>query len=335
MLATLLIGLMLSTALYVEAEGARRRAEIEVVRAEQITRILESMISGIDPAFAQGEGTTLLELILDDTSRRLERDAVPDDVRASLDAVLGRAWERIARYERAAPHLDRAIAWMEAHLDDVDPERLRAEAWRAELAIAVGEIDDAEARIERVRRLQASSLGPGHADTLASVLVLSRVRYERADLEGMRALLEPALDAARTTQGADSVEVAELETALAGCHFTMQRFDEGIPLATHALDVLERVHGPMHPSTIGARKTWGNGLLQRREYAAAVTSYETLIADASHVFGPSHPVVLAMTSNMAFGLQQMGRLDEASATLERLAGLQRVALGPHHPDTVV
>ena len=114
-----------------------------------------------------------------------------------------------------------------------------------------------------------------------------------------------------------------------GDSFT-QAIEYGKPLVADA----ERVLGPDHPDTVGARHNLAVAYWAARRLDEAIPLFERTLADTERVLGADHPDTLTTRNNLASAYRAARRLDEAIPLFERtLADRERV-LGETHPDTL-
>ena len=82
------------------------KARTEAARSQQIASFMRGMLSGVDPAVAQGKDTQLLKQILNDTSRRIDREfSDQPEIEADIRKTIGDTYEALGEYAMAEPHL--------------------------------------------------------------------------------------------------------------------------------------------------------------------------------------------------------------------------------------
>src|SRR5437870_8425283 len=130
--AALVIGLGLSTWLFVKERRTRQRAEIaeleqgrqrqqaeaegkkarsEAAKSQQVARFLQDMLRSVGPSVAQGRDTAMLQEILDKTAERVGNDLTNQpEVEAELMTTIGLVYEELEQFEKAEEPLRKALA---------------------------------------------------------------------------------------------------------------------------------------------------------------------------------------------------------------------------------
>src|SRR5207249_2550316 len=131
-IATLIIGLGLSTWLFLKEREARQRADAaektqrqlrqqaeadekmaktEAAKSKQVARFLEDMLQGVGPSVALGRDTTMLREILDKTAERVGEDLKDQpDVEAELRSTIGEVYWALGQYQKAEAMHREALA---------------------------------------------------------------------------------------------------------------------------------------------------------------------------------------------------------------------------------
>ena len=92
--------------------------------------------------------------------------------------------------------------------------------------------------------------------------------------------------------------------------------------------------GPDHPETIAARANLAVSYHAAGHKAAAVTLFESVVADRERLLGPEHPDTIAARANLAASYGSTGRTAEAITIGEKVVFDRERLLGPEHPDTI-
>ncbi len=92
--------------------------------------------------------------------------------------------------------------------------------------------------------------------------------------------------------------------------------------------------GPDHPETIAARANLAVSYHAAGHKAAAVTLFESVVADRERLLGPEHPDTIAARANLAASYGSTGRTAEAITIGEQVVSDRERLLGAEHPDTI-
>jgi ABC-type methionine transport system ATPase subunit len=123
-------------------------------------------------------------------------------------------------------------------------------------------------------------------------------------------------------------------SALAEAYRAAGRTEEAAALHEQILATRQRVLGPDHPSTLGARNNLANALRAAGRTEEAVALHEQVLASYERVLEPDDPSTLGARNNLANALRAAGRTEEAVALHEQVLAVRQRVLGPEHPDTV-
>ena len=100
--AALILGLGLSTLLFIRETRAHGLALREAKKSEEVARFLTEMLKGVEPAVALGRDTTMLREILDKTAERVGQDlANQPEINAQLRGIVGNAYTDLGDYDKA------------------------------------------------------------------------------------------------------------------------------------------------------------------------------------------------------------------------------------------
>ena len=107
--ATLLLGLMVSTWLYLEEKSAHELAVSEAAKASAVNDLLQDMLASANPDQTKGADYTVRQL-LDQFSERLGNQLKNQpEIEASIRATIGNAYRRLGLTDKAQPHLTAAL----------------------------------------------------------------------------------------------------------------------------------------------------------------------------------------------------------------------------------
>ncbi|MHC4997161.1 MAG: serine/threonine protein kinase [Planctomycetota bacterium] len=106
----LLLGVIASTALWLEAREARDTAETEAAKARQAVAVLTEMVGAANPAASKGPDYTILQM-LDDFATDLDRRlAGQPEVEADVRSSIGQAYWELRLTDKAETEFERALA---------------------------------------------------------------------------------------------------------------------------------------------------------------------------------------------------------------------------------
>ena len=232
-----------------EAQNARLEAE----KARHIQTFLESLLSSIDPATALGRDTTILREMLDDAAERVATELVDrPEVAIAIQGTIGRTYYSIAEYEKAAVHLEDALAVSRRLFGD---EHVTVATLKQDMAVVccdVGDLDKAERLCREALATFRARLGERNEETAQCLNNLAHVFDAKGRYKDAKALHAESLELRRALFGDKHVKVAEGLNDLGSTVYLQGDFEQAAPHMQEALAILREESGPAHPSVIAA-----------------------------------------------------------------------------------
>jgi len=192
-IATLGIGLLASTLLWMRSERERHDATLQAARAEAVVRFLsDDLIGALSPGGAGYERDPTVREMLEHAGTPLaERFGDDPATRGSIHAALGDAWRTLGDRERAADHLRQAAReYAQAFGDDADPTLKTRYALVRTLAYG-GTADgfaEAQRELDATDRLAGSRLHGENEVALYAAIARGQFHFQQLQVE-------PALEA--------------------------------------------------------------------------------------------------------------------------------------------
>jgi len=350
--ATLAAGVVSTAVFAVQSRRESEARRVETARAQEFAAFLGKIFAGLDPEQAKGKDTELLRLMLDDASEDLaSREArgdrrLAEEIVAELHLVLGIAYLRLQVLDLAEPHLEKAVAGLEARRTPGAPAEPRLVDALAELCSLRMTQSRNEECIEVANRLLAAVGWPGDPEAIANpraLEMLAGIGKIGAGFDG-DVLVMPV-------EGTGAIELARQVSTLARQRFgdddplTLRvlnqygrildqagRKDESVPLLEEIIRRSEQVHGRRHPTTLRAVLYLTVGYTSSDPRANALIADR--LADFEATYGPDHPMVANLRLNQGAGLQKLGRHEEAAEVLRHARARFIAAFGPTHDMSV-
>ena len=326
---------IVSTALYLRAERESKRAHEQAARAEQVARLMRDMLSGAGPSVAMGRDTKLLREILENASKRLDRDvAGQPEVEAELRSMLAETYSDLGEFDVAKANNDRSLALFTKQLGPDAEKTLEQVNNQAILAWRLGDMGAAESLNVYLREHATKALGPDHVLALLANAGLAAVYNYSTQNAKADSLGTPALAGLRKKLGDRDVQTLGAMTTMATVYTDERRFDLAESTFTTLIHLLRENYGPDYPQLLSARVSlgWMYRLAGRKEDAERETS-EGLDAER-RVLGSDHAETMVAINNLAIIEKDLGHFAKAEPLyLENLERAQRVQ-GPKHPEAI-
>ena len=306
------------------AERAEQDKARELNRATEVKRLISEMLGSVDPSIAQGQDTTLLKGILDDTARRLDNGEINDElIAAELHEVIGVAYQGIGQWDLGETHIASALEIRTRLLGEEDPATLQSLSDLNYIRGLQGKVSDLIESAEKLYESRKCVLGPEHRDTLRSMAALAdnygaAQRYDEAEQ-----LVREALAIRTRVLGPDDPDTLSSINQMAVIDFVRGRQDESKALFEEALEGYTRVYGTNHPATLRVTNSLMECNALMGDYEAALPLGLRAIETAETLLGEEHPLMLLIQTKVGRIYAAMGRDAEACPLLEMVVAKHR------------
>jgi serine/threonine-protein kinase len=343
------VGISLSAAR--RADAARDRAESASRESEAVSSFLLRLFEASDPAEAQGDTLTAVELV--------RRAALRAEAMRGTPAAQARMLEATAQLQHSLGHFGEENVLLRRALElrrQVRPVdelalagtlRLMArslvilrQAERADsalrealalqqslgadqsevagtirqlasVAVARGDIRQAEEHVRHALAINERSSASGDSSVAASRLLLGSVLRRKGRLDEAEQEYRQALAIYERVLGAENPSVAETILHVAYLAETQGRYAEAEMLIRRALEMRRKIFGNAHPMVAHTLGDLANTLGLKGDITSAIETDREYLRSLRAAYGPAHPGVAAAMHQLGNHLHKAGRLDEA------------------------
>ncbi len=321
-------GAVVSTIMYLRAEGTRRQMEIAQAETLNVVDFLANdLLASVYPERARGQEVTV-RYILESASADLERRFAENPlVEAKLRETLGLTYRKMADYAAAGPHLERALAIRRMHLGEDDPATLTSQDQLGVLCWYQSRYAEAEALLDPALQRRRRVLGHEHPDTLMSMAHLAAVYRDRARYAEGNALLREAYQTGRRVWGEEHPVTLHAMRSLAYAYVTGGEIDQAAALALPGFEISRRVLGEEHNDTLILMNTAVMALTEQERFDEALELAERAVDVTRRVGGEGHLLAIHALSNLACLDFRRGRHQEGIRIMAQAIELSRQHLG--------
>jgi serine/threonine protein kinase/Tfp pilus assembly protein PilF len=350
-MAALILGLSVSTWMFVKERKARQRAVVaeqqatsEAAKSRQVSDFMKAMLQGVGPSVALGRDTRMLREIVDQTAERLDQDLKDQPtVEADLRATLGNVYYDLGEYPRAEVMHRRAMSLRRTLLGDKHPDVADSLNDLGQVLYGQGKFADAEAAHREALTVRRELFGDEHLDVAQSLnnLAESLRRQGSSKFPEAETLFRAALAMRRKLLVHDHADVAKSLNDL-GLLLTIQgiegqnTFVEAVRAQREALTIRRKLFGNGYPDVATSLDRLALALTHQGKPAEAEPIHHEALAMRRKLFGDEHPDLAHSLHNLAHSvqLQGMDRSAEAERLLRDALAMRRKLLGDAHGDTV-
>jgi serine/threonine protein kinase/tetratricopeptide (TPR) repeat protein len=332
--AVLIGGLTASTWMFIREKQARRQANTEARRSQQVALFLEEMLRGVGPSVALGRDTALLRDILDKTVERLAQDLKDQpEVQAELCNTIGEVYRALGQYRKAEEMLRGARV-----LQSTLPGACRPDVATSlhDLALVLrdqGKLPEAESLLRQaltVRRKIEGDEGPEGALCLNSLGLVLRSEGKLAEAEATH---RQALAMQQKLLGRENLAVATSLNNLALVLREQGRFGQAEEASRESLRLNQKFLGQNDPAVAISLDNLAFVLRDAGKLDEAEALERQALAMGRKLFGNEHPAVATALNNLALVYSQGGKLIEAENLHREALAMRRKLLGNEHPET--
>lgn len=322
-----LVGTSIGLVRSIRAE-ARARTEAQIA-SEVIDFLNDDLLAAASPD-EMGADVRVQEVLKQASDRIGSRFGDQPEVEAAVRLTLGKAMGRLADFEPAHLHLERALALRESRLGPDDPGTLAVLHEMGELLLLHDGNKEAESLLRRALAGRERGLGVDHPDTIASRYALGvalgeQERYE----ESARQMLE-AVERSRQVLGARHRRTLAMTRGIGVLYLSMGDFVQAEPFLREATEGLRAVIGVNNGATLLAMKDYASVLRRRGNLAEAKTLLNEALAASRGVRGEQHPGTLMVMSSLGQVEHELGEIAAAEAHMSLAARTAVETLSPGH-----
>jgi serine/threonine-protein kinase len=319
-------------------EAAVRRAlesaQLEAVKAEQVTGFLTGLFEASDPAAARGDSLTAREL-LDRGLSRVDSLATQPLVQAEVLSVIGRVYQNLGEHDRARPLLERSLAVRARELGDSHPDVAAAHNRLGNVLRLQGDYEAAAGQLRHALAIRRRA-DSAHVLALATdVHDLASVLTEQGKLDEAGPLFEEGLTIRRRALGAEHADVAESLSGLGWWSSERGDYTASERHYREALEMRRRLLPENHPELAFAMHNLATTLERLGRYQEAERLHRDALNVRRRVLGPEHPSVATGLNNLGIVLLRKGDQQAAAATFREALAMRRKLLGEDHPSTLI
>lgn len=315
------------------AVASAQRATAEAAKAQAVTTFLTDMLASADPATAQGQDLRVRDLLdrASTVSLRDEQIRQPE-VRAAIEATIGRTYFQLGIYDAARVHIDSAYQIQRRTVGPRAPVVGDLAADIGRMARASGDFGTADAKLTEALRIYRVTRAPNDEFVSSAVGELASVRYGQARFPEAERLYREALDLATSRHGPSDQRVAQRLMALGSFYAYIGRPKEGLPLLQRAAVILERDWGLKHPRVLEALVGVSDAQVNLPDFKAAEATLQRALPAARSVYPEAHPLLANVLARLGNVLTQQGRTNDAAGYVSEALDMRIALLGADHPD---
>jgi serine/threonine protein kinase/tetratricopeptide (TPR) repeat protein len=338
--AVLLAAVVVSTAGFVQARRALRRAEASEAAARQaeadteaVNSFLRTMLTSADPR-ADGIDIKVVE-VLDRAVDGVERDfAGRFTSQATILDTIGGTYYAVGEVRKAADILNRAVE-IRRRVQGIDAaETLASEHQLGAVLIETGEYSRAESLLREVVALRWATVGGEHRLTLDTLGTLGRVLQVRRQRAEAEAVLRWGLAVRTVVFGDDDPSTIEAMRSLGIFLRDHRQIAEAERLLCAAYEGARQQLGESHQMTYDALHSLGALYNRAKRFAESEAVMGEVLDALRRTRGPEHPTTLRAANTQGRNLIELGRYAEADALLAATLAIQRRVIGVAHLDTL-
>ena len=298
----------------VTQKAASEDAEQRFVQERELTEFMQSILLGVDPAYAQGEDTTLLLKILADARDRVDT-TLDQHPRAAVNMLntIGGAYLKLTEFETAEECFREGLAIGLEQLEATDAIVMDA---RGNLAAALARqhrLDEAEEHFLPVIAYRERTIGPRDRETLNVKANLGSSYYENDRYNEAVRLLSETYEDASAALGDDNELTLRVMNNLALAHEELGEIDKAAEMLQRVLEAQKIAVGPTDPRTLATMNNLAGIYQSNGQADEAIAMLQQTMDVKREIYAEDHPSLLVGMNNLAGAMREADRIDEAIA----------------------
>jgi serine/threonine protein kinase len=335
MASLLVVSLIVVSVALSNERKERQKAVYASIKSTQIVNFLESMLNAAGPRAAQGQDTTLLRGILDQTAARMGTELTNQPaIQAEMLVLIGKLYDQIGNSSKGE-ELERAALGLRQQT--FGSQSLEAASSLNDLGLVLmtqhkqSEAEKAHGQALEIRR---RLLGAENLDAATSLNDLAAVYRDQGKLAQAEAMAQEALQIRLRLCGEEHLDVADSLRNLSIIYGSQGRWREAKETAEKVLMMRRKLLGPEHPFIPSALEdvAWAASNLKQYDEAKRIAA-EALVL-RQHIFGDAHPDVARTLSALGQLLGNQGELATADGVLKATLSIQLKILGEDNQGTL-
>jgi tetratricopeptide (TPR) repeat protein len=326
--------IVVSTSLAKERRS-RREAEAASAKSQQVTRFLEDMLQGVEPAVALGQDTQMLRGILDRTAERIGKEMTNQPaIEAELRSLIGRLYFEIGNYDAAENIHRTALAF---YNKQYGPTSREAAAALNDLGLVLwkkGDLTDAERMHQEALKMRRSIFGGGHSEVAASLNNLATVYRQQRKLGEAEKLIRESLSIRQRLFGNEHLDIADSLHNLSLVLGDQKNGGEAEKTAREVLEMRRRLLPTEHPLVASALLNVAYALGLTGKLEEAESFQDEALAMQRKLLGDEHPEVSLSLAALGERMRQRGDFKEALTVSSAAVSMQRKMLGENSPEVL-
>ena len=314
------------------ATTARDRAQIEAQRSETVLGFFQDMLASANPAQAQGNETTVREL-LDSTRDGLDDAGLDPLALATVEETLATTYLSLGLPESGEKLAQSASSRLNHALGPDHPRTLAARHAEARFYIYGGDYERAIDLLEPTLAGRQAVLGE-HIDTVNTLHNLAMAYAMKGEVEKALEMDLQQLAIVERLSGKGSPDALTTMMSIGQGYSELGRHQEALDIFRQVYEGQKAYLGDKHPTTMSALNNYA--VLSRRagDTAGAESRYEEVVRLRREVLGDAHAQTLNSINNLGEFYLHQKRPDRALPLITEAYQSRLEALGNLHPDTL-
>jgi tetratricopeptide (TPR) repeat protein len=306
----LVLGLITSTTLYLQAEAARAEVAREADMVRQINAFFNDMLASLDP----------LQL---EAGASVPRPA-PDEPRRPTGYARDVSMAEMLRW--AAPRIEHTFAGK-------PEQQARVHETIGMAFFRLGLNHEARPQLQAALDLRSATLGESHEDTLRSKVQLADVLRWLGEYAAVESLLRPVLENLTRLLGDEDWQTQSCALVLAAALGHQGKDAEADRMFEETLHTQRHALGEEDRRTVWTMAEWAFDLARRGESRKAEMLAERAYEIGGRRFGPEDYVTVYSGGALGFLLAGRGEFARAESLVRPVLEARRRISGEEHPRT--
>ncbi len=308
----------------------RSVAEVQRVRAEDVSSFMTELFQLSDPSEARGNEVRVRE-ILDRGAARIRNELKEQpELQATLMDTMGKVYLNLGLNNQAAPLFDESLTVRRrlfGNEHDSVAQSLTSLAW---LQRNNGNLEEALKLTQEALDISRTLHGNDSVESALQLQNLGILHYLGGKSDQAEPLLRESLALYVKHEGKDSEKSTTVLDMLGRIAQSRGNIEEAEQLLTRALEIQRKSSGADHPLTIERLHNLATIMQSKGDLATAERQFREVVELCERVLEPSHQLTADALGNLGYTLQSLGRLEEAEQYYQQSLELNQRWRGEGH-----
>lgn len=312
----------------------KRFAELQALKAEQVTMFLMDMFEASNPTETGGEIPNAIDMLERGEADAEKLEGYPE-IKAQMYEVIGEIYRRLGQYDRSERLLRQSLLIRQDLYGNHHIETVSSIDKLGLLLINKGEFNVADSLLTEALRIRENHIEPNPAGLTATLSNLAFVTRRKGEHEEAEQLYRRSLELRRTHLGENHPLTIENMNSLGVILHNTGKYRETEALYRELLQRRQQLLSPIHPDVAISQNSLGALMMNLGNYEEADSLLNRALIVRKKLYGDQHPFVAMTLNNIGLSSLEQNKLREAENYMTEAYKIRIEQLGHASTNTAI